>query len=170
VVRFLRLLPVGFVRLLPPVGWWALKRLPRHWSEWFLATLVREIYAEFSKPGVELDDDLLDVLVEPGVEWNQPDEFPERGRYRGHAGVREELRDFLTAWSNFRSDVRSVTLDPAREVLLVTVHHEGRGLTSGVEANLEEFHVYRIRRGRVRRMDMFLDGKAAAEARYRQPT
>ena len=169
VVRSLRPLPVALVRHLPPVGWWLLKRLPRRASEWFLFKLMGEIYREFSEPGVELDDDLLAVLVDPAVEWIRPSSFPDSDDYRGHSGVRREIGEFIENFSEFRSEVRSVALDPERETLFVTVKHRGRGVASGAHTDLDEFHLYRIRHGRVWRLEMFTDHKAALEARYRQP-
>lgn len=167
-VRWLRYLPVSLVRHLPPAGWWLLKRLPRQASEWFLFRLFAEIYAEFSAPGVELDDELLSVLVDPAVEWVRPSSFPDSQEYRGHSGVRQEISDFIDNFSEFRSEVRAVALDPRRETILVDLHHRGRGLTSGAHANLDEYHLYRIRQGRVWRLEMFTDQRAAVAARDTQ--
>jgi ketosteroid isomerase-like protein len=168
VTRLIRALPVPIVRGLPPIGWWLLKRLPRRWSEWFLLWLIGDAYRELSHPEAVIDDALLDALIDPQVEWAQPPTLPDAQEYRGHAGVRENISAFLAIWSEVRMDVRAVALDPRRETVLVKVEHYERGRLSGVETRHVEFHLYRVQQGRVWRLEMFTDEKAAQEARYRQ--
>jgi ketosteroid isomerase-like protein len=167
-IRFFRALPDPLVQRLPPVGWWLLKRLPRRTAERFLLVLIGDAYREASQPGADVDPRLLDALVDPQVEWIQPPTFPDAGEHRGHAGVLEDLSAWMAIWSELRMDVREVTLDPAREIVLLRVEHQGRGRASGVGTAHNEFHLYRVRRGRAWRLEMYTDEKAALEARYRQ--
>jgi ketosteroid isomerase-like protein len=166
--RLLKAIPLPLLRPLPPVGWWLLKRLPRPVSDAFLLGLTRMLYREFAAVGTEMDDGLLEVMFEPDVDWIQPATFPDAQHYRGHAGVRDELATFKTIWSDFSSEVQSAQIDPERETVFLKMRHSGRGRASGAEAGFDEFHLYRIHRGRVRRLEMFTDERAANEARYRQ--
>jgi ketosteroid isomerase-like protein len=150
---------------MPPIGWWLLKRLPKTASEWFLLQLTRDLYGQFAGVGVELDDDILEIMFEPDIQWIQPASFPDSTTYHGHAGVREELDTFKAIFSSFSTDVKRAEIDPVRERVFLTLRHQGRGLASGANADLDEFHLYHVRRGRLWKLEMFTDEQAAMEAR-----
>src|SRR5436305_3633893 len=166
--RVLQAIPRPLLKPLPPLGWWLLKRMPRRMSDPFLLLLTRMLYREFAALGTEMDEGLLEVMFDRDVEWIQPATSPDTHRYRGHAAVREELDTFKTIWSHFSSDVHSAEIDPLRETVYLRLRHEGRGRASGAETAFDEFHLYQVRRGRVRKLEMFTDENAAREARYRQ--
>jgi hypothetical protein len=73
----------------------------------------------------------------------------------------EAMREMLTAWEDFRLIAEEFTEVDAERVLVVT-RAEGRGRISGIEHRdvpsiRRSADVFRVRRGRVTGIDVYLD-------------
>jgi ketosteroid isomerase-like protein len=82
--------------------------------------------------------------------------------YRGLEGVRRWVGDWSSAWSSF-------TMDPERfidagEYVVVIVQMKATGAASGIEIERQDGIVYRVRDGRVSRIDYFNSAAQALEA------
>jgi ketosteroid isomerase-like protein len=103
------------------------------------------------------------------AEWAHPEieyvwaDGPDPGSWRGRSGMAGRMRDFLSAWTDFRTVTEEyVELDDER--VLVLIGYRGQGKRSGLEA--EQLHakgasLYHVREGRVTRMVQYLDRERA---------
>jgi ketosteroid isomerase-like protein len=99
------------------------------------------------------------------TEWADPEiEFviadgPSPGRWTGLVGMAEGLRDWLSAWEDFRGEAEEYReLDDER--VLVLLHLRARGKTSGLEIGQMRTHgasLFRIRRAKVARIVTYWD-------------
>ena len=120
------------------------------------ADLIRPIYEEFSRGNFRLSFD----VYHPHMEWGWSDEFP------GLAGVYDDRRDpnprlhsWLSAWEDWRVEV-----DDYLEIgdhVVVLASYRGRGKGSGVEIRQHGAHVFRLRDGKVVRLEIFADREKA---------
>ena len=122
--------------------------------------LVRTICEEWSRGDYSRTD------------WQHPDvEFaiadgPHPGQWIGAGGVAEGWGDFLGAWKDFRQ-----VPDAYREIdehrVLVLFHFSGQGKTSGVaveQMGTTAAGVFDIRGGKIARLTLYFDHRAALEA------
>jgi ketosteroid isomerase-like protein len=110
--------------------------------------LVRSIYAAWERGDFS------------STEWAHPEiEFvfadgPSPGSWTGLAGMREGMRDWLTAWEDFRMEAEGYReLDDGR--VLALAKDSGRGRASGVEIGqiwTKVAAVFHIRDGKVTRL------------------
>jgi ketosteroid isomerase-like protein len=119
--------------------------------------LVRSIYAAWERGDYS------------SAEWAHPEiEFafadgPAPGRSTGLAGMAEAMRDWLGSWEEFRQvadDYRE--LDDER--LLVLLHWDGRGKTSGLglgEIRAKGASLFHVRDGKVTRLIAYVDREHA---------
>jgi ketosteroid isomerase-like protein len=89
------------------------------------------------------------------------------GVYRGVAGLRAAMRDWLSAWESYRN-VPEEFIDAGERVVVLTREH-GRTRTHNVETNVETASVWTIREGKVLRLEAYLDRASALEAAGLQP-
>jgi SnoaL-like domain len=88
--------------------------------------LVRSIFADWAR-----GDWTSAAWAHPEIEYVMVDE-PGASTHRGHAGMAEAWRTFLSAWADYRVEPDEFrALDEERVLVLVTAH--GRGKMSGVE-------------------------------------
>jgi ketosteroid isomerase-like protein len=119
--------------------------------------IVRAIYAAWERGNYT------------SAEWAHPEiEFafadgPAPGRWTGLAGMAEAMRDWLGSWEEFRQ-----VADEYRELdderLLVLLHWDGRGKTSGLELGemrAKGASLFHIRDGKVTRLIAYLDRERA---------
>jgi ketosteroid isomerase-like protein len=117
--------------------------------------LVRSIYADW-----ERGDWSSATWAHPEIEYVMVDE-PGSQVHTGIAAMGEAWRTFLSAWEEYRIEaVEYRTLDEERVLVLVRAY--GRGKASGVELSESTRGrggavVFRIRDGRVIRMDAYFD-------------
>jgi uncharacterized protein len=116
-------------------------------------------YAAFNRG----DHDTLFELMEPDFVWNEALEVPGRKAAVGRDEFAGYMRGFERMWEDFRFDILEVE-DMGEEIALASVRAHGRGRASGEEMELEIFHLWRLREGRVARMDAYLDEGAARDA------
>ena len=80
---------------------------------------------------------------------------PEAGRRSGRAGLAPSLREFGSAWDEYRSSVEEY-----REVddgVLVLTYATGRGRVSGVEIGERRANFFRLRGGKVTSLIVYWD-------------
>jgi ketosteroid isomerase-like protein len=89
---------------------------------------------------------------------------PEPGTYEGKAAVGEWFGNWFR---HFDRDYH-FNIDEARELedrtIFIHARHGGHGRTSGVEVQGELFYVYRVRDGKVARVEIYLTRAEALEA------
>lgn len=125
--------------------------------------LLRRSYDAFNRG----DLDAAFEILGPDLEWLPPEEAPTAGTYRGSEGAKAEVTVWTEPFDDFRWEIKEIV--DAGEHILVRGLMSGRGKSSGVEVNTEEFHVWTVSGERPVRMQMFLDkAKALAAAGLEQ--
>lgn len=121
--------------------------------------LVRSIYAEWERgdfTSAAWADPEIEVVVADG---------PAPGTWKGRAGMAESHREFLSAYDGLR-----MVADEYRELdnerVLVLVHIEGRGKTSGVDigqilSDRRAADLFHVRDGQVTRLVIYYDTEHA---------
>ena len=103
----------------------------------------------------------VELVVDPGA-------FLEGGTFRGRDAVGDWFGNwFATFEPSYRFDI-----DEAREigeVVLLIASHRGRGRTSGVEVARQTGYHYRLRDGKIMRVEIFASPAKALEAAERRP-
>jgi ketosteroid isomerase-like protein len=163
-LRLTRRLPAPILNRVPSLAWALLVRLPRSWASRLLKWIIPAIYEAVNKAGAAQDDRFTRAFVDPRVEWSPPASFPDAEIYRGHAGMRAEVDQFHDAWQGIDQEITSVSVQIPQHTILVSVRFKTRGRGSGIETQWEEFHVHKIERGRVVRLQMFQDRSDALRA------
>jgi ketosteroid isomerase-like protein len=121
---------------------------------------VRMIFDRFAERGIEGSMELLDedVLIEIPPELSaEPDD------YRGHDGVRRYFAGFDGMIEDLRYE--PIQLIAAGDDVIAHVRLSGRGVSSGVDVDLETFVLHELEGGRVVRMRPYSsldDAKRAA--------
>jgi ketosteroid isomerase-like protein len=69
---------------------------------------------------------------------------------------------FWGAFAEFRSDIREAR--SVRDKVFITVHHFGRGKSSGVDVDMENWQVFTLRNGRIVKYEVYADRQKALEA------
>jgi ketosteroid isomerase-like protein len=119
--------------------------------------LVRSIYADW-----EHGDFSRAEWAHPQIEYLIAD-GPAPGSWKGVAGMAEAMRDFFSAWEEWRGEADEYReLDGER--VLVLVRYSGRGKTSGLEVGemrAEGASLFHCRDGSVTRFVAYLDRERA---------
>jgi ketosteroid isomerase-like protein len=122
---------------------------------------VRTAFEALSRGGF---DEAL-AYVHPEVEFEPPDEAPERpSSVKGHEALRERWRTLLEP---FDDDVRLEPLEfiDVDDHTVITVFHLGvRGRASEVPVEAQPAYVLTIRDGKIMRMRAYLQRDQALEA------
>ena len=125
------------------------------------AELLRPIYEEWSRGNWRPRFDVYDEHME----WGWSSEFP------GLAGVYEDRRDpnpRLRAWLSEWEEWRAVPKEYVElgDYVVVLASYHGRGRASGVEISQEGAHVFKLRDGKIVRLEIFASReRALASAR-----
>jgi ketosteroid isomerase-like protein len=98
-------------------------------------------------------------LYDPDVEIN--DAFHDRV-YRGLDGVREFVRDWLTTWDEYRSEVEE-WIDAGDNVVAI-LHAWARGKQSRVPVEEHSAHVWTLREGKLWRLRIYRTKADAVKA------
>lgn len=122
---------------------------------------------ELTRRGIEAfqrgDVSFIQELMTPDVVLIEPPEVPGSRTFVGPAGVREAIEAWPTEWEDFRLDLVEV-IDVSDDAIISVTHQQGRGRTSGIEAEFEVLFVSHLRNGKTARLEMFFTRKQALEA------
>jgi ketosteroid isomerase-like protein len=84
------------------------------------------------------------------------------GTYQGHAGLRKWLTDFWGSFDDYRTEIEEYI--PAGDHVVWAAHHFGRGRGSGIEVEMQNWHVCEVRDDKIVRYWVFNTKEAALEA------
>ena len=122
--------------------------------------IVREAVEAFNDGNFEAAIDRLD----PNVEWQPPDVFPDAGMYRGPEGVREFFEAWLETFQGLRLHLeRCVSAGDQQVLAALRVSGEGAESGAWVESPVF-FQLFEFREGLVIRAWMFSTETHALEA------
>jgi uncharacterized protein len=123
------------------------------------ADLLRPIYEEWGRGNWRPTFDVYD----PHMEWGWSSEF------LGLAGVFEDQRDpnprlltWLREWEHWRAEAEEFI--EFGDYVVVFASYHGRGKESGVEISQEGAHVFKLRDGKVVRLEIFASRERAIES------
>ena len=119
--------------------------------------VVRNMFDRFREGGIEdvletLDDDVL-IEIPPELSA-EPDD------YRGHDGVRR----YFAGFEGMLDDVRYEALDltaSGQDVVIAHIRLSGRGVSSGLEVDLEGFTLHEVANGKIIRIRPYADLESA---------
>lgn len=111
--------------------------------------IVLAAYEAFARGDIEAAVQRL----HPGVEWIEPDEFPNGGRHVGPDAVADYLRSSRAAWG----DVVSERTAHRRGGNVVVVHHASGRLLDGSDIDATVADVFTLRDGVVVKMQAYAD-------------
>jgi ketosteroid isomerase-like protein len=104
----------------------------------------------------------FDVYAED-MEWGWSDEFPGlAGVYRDPGLRNDRLLEWLSEWEDWRCEAENFVTNG--EFVVVLARYTGRGKESGVTVDSEGAHVWRLRDGKVIRLEVFSSRSRALEA------
>ena len=104
--------------------------------------------------------DLADAeaIFDPHVVLNPIDEAASSG----FAAMRADMERWASAFDELKVTIEEI-IDAGGQVVVVA-HHEGRGHASGVEVDTRFYEVYTLCRGKVSRVDEYIERAEALEA------
>ena len=119
------------------------------------ADLIRPIYEEWSRGNWRPSFD----VYHPHMEWGWSDEFPGLGGvYDDRRDPNPRIRSWLSEWADWRVEAEDY-LEFGDQVVVLKYH--GRGRASGAEVHQDGAHVFRLREGKVVRLEIFADPQKA---------
>jgi ketosteroid isomerase-like protein len=98
------------------------------------------------------------AIFDPDVVLNPIDEEPSSG----FDAMRADMERWASAFDGLKVTVEEI-IDAGDQVVVVA-HHEGRGRASGVEVDTRFYEVYKLREGKVARVDEYTERADALEA------
>jgi uncharacterized protein len=114
------------------------------------ADLIRPIYDEWGRGNWQPRFE----VYHPHMEWGWSDEFPDiAGVYEDHRTPNPRLLTWLSEWEHWRA--RAVDYVELGDYVVVLACYVGRGKGSGVEIRHEGAHVFKLRDGKVVRLEVF---------------
>lgn len=102
-------------------------------------TLLRNAYAAFNRGDVEAAVAGLD----PGIDWQEPAEFPGGGTYHGQAAVAGYLAQSRANWAEGASQPRKFIVQGNRVVVFVHAHFRVKGATTWNDVRLADVYTFR---------------------------
>jgi ketosteroid isomerase-like protein len=90
------------------------------------------------------DTEALFRLYDPAIVWESC-YGPLSGVYHGHEGVRQFFRDWMESIDDFQAHAE--TFIDKGDAVVVGLRITGRGRGSGVEIDMPQGHVYKVRNG-----------------------
>jgi len=92
--------------------------------------------------------------------WGWSDEFPGlAGVYQDTRTPNPRLQTWLCEWESWRCEAEDYVI--FSDVVVVLTRYRGRGRGSGVELDTEGAHVWQMRDGKPRRLEVFADRERA---------
>jgi ketosteroid isomerase-like protein len=121
--------------------------------------VVERLFARYAEIGVE---GVLEVVSEDVVIEIPPDLSAEPDTYHGHDGVRRYFAGFAGMLEGVRYDL--LELVDAGDRVLARARMSGRGVSSGLDVELETVVLHEFGGGEVTLMRPYVDMEAALEA------
>ena len=120
---------------------------------------VRRLYELY------LDDRVEEVraLLDPGIEWIEPEEAPDRRVVTGGDAAIEAMTAWQEAWTAYELEVVDM-IEGSGDCVFVRIRQRGVGATSGIPFEGDLFMIWTLRDGVPFRMEMFFDGDKARRA------
>jgi ketosteroid isomerase-like protein len=100
--------------------------------------------------------------LDPEIVWEAIADAPDAGTYRGHAGCRRYMEDWLGDFDMLSMDFEAVIGADDRLVIAQCARTKGRG--SGIETELHYAVAYRLQSGKVVEVTEFRTKTEAVEA------
>ncbi len=113
---------------------------------------------DFTRAGVDAVVDFSD----PEIEYREDPKFPQAEVYRGRDAVVRQAREFYSSFSEYRIEIEE--LFGVDDKVVSVVHEKGRGRASGAPADRRVAWIFTLRRGKLLRMEIYLDPADALEA------
>jgi uncharacterized protein len=98
-------------------------------------------------------------LLDPDIEWHEPELSPDAGTHQGRDSFERFLRGWIESFNDFRVEPEQV-VDRGDELIAV-VHQTGTGRSSGLKAEARLAHVWTVADGRAVRWEAVPDVEAA---------
>jgi ketosteroid isomerase-like protein len=121
--------------------------------------VVRRLFEQYASRGVEA---ALEVMDEDIVIVIPPDVSAEPDTYRGHEGVRRYFAGFEGMLEDVRYEM--FELIPEGDYVLARARLAGRGVSSGLEVELQTGVVHKVEGGKITRIVPYPDLESAREA------
>jgi ketosteroid isomerase-like protein len=121
-----------------------------------IASIVRSVYERWSEGNFRTHD-----FYDANVVFVMGPEFPDTGVYVGLEGVAEYTRGFLEPWSHITIEATEITV--SGDSVVVAVRQRGTGSASGVATEINYFHVWTFRGGKVIRFESIRERDEALE-------
>jgi ketosteroid isomerase-like protein len=121
--------------------------------------VVQRLFDQYAEGGVEA---VLDGADENIVIEIPPDLSAEPDVYHGHDGVRR----YFAGFEGMLDDVRyeAIDLKTVGDAVLVYSRLSGRGVSSGLDVNLEVYVVHELAEGKITRIRPYPDRESAMAA------
>jgi ketosteroid isomerase-like protein len=121
--------------------------------------VVRRLFELYASGGMEA---ALEVLDEQLVIVIPPEMSAEPDSYHGHEGARR----YFDGFDGMLEDIRYEALEliPEGEHVLAHARLAGRGVSSGLEVDLETIVVHTVERGKVTRIEPYTDLESARQS------
>lgn len=120
--------------------------------------LLRPIYEEWGRGNWRPSFDVYDNEME----WGWSDEFPGlEGVHKDHRDPNPRLHAWLSGWADWRAVADEYV--ERGDYVIVLATYRGRGKGSGVEIRQEGAHVFKLRDGKVVRLEIFASRARAIE-------
>ena len=121
--------------------------------------LIRPIYDEWGRGNWRPRFEIYD----PHMEWGWSDDFPGlAGVYEDHRDPNPRLHAWLSEWEDWRAEADDYL--ELGDYVVVLASYYGRGRGSGVEISQPGAHVFRLRDGKVVRLEIFANRAKAIES------
>lgn len=121
--------------------------------------VIRPIYEEWGQGNWKPYFDVYD----PDMEWGWSSEFLGLGGvFKDHETPNPRLLAWLSGWERWRAEADEFLEFGDYVVVLAT--YRGRGKGSGVEISTEGAHVFKVRDGKVVRLEIFASREMAIES------
>ena len=118
--------------------------------------LIRPIYEDWGRGNWRTAFDVYDERME----WGWSSEFPGlAGVYEDPSDPNPRLRTWLSGWEFWRAEAEDF-LELGDHVVVLASYH-GRGKGSGVEIHQLGAHVFKLRDGKVVRLEIFVSREKA---------
>jgi ketosteroid isomerase-like protein len=123
-----------------------------------------EIIREFLEAFNRRDSAACFDAIDPDVEWHPPPDIPFAAVAIGRDALREQWRDWLGAWDDYRFVPEEIR-EGAEGAVVVFGRESGRGKDSGIEVRSRRTTaVYGLREGKIVRFKAYLDRAEALQS------